>query len=104
MSALQQGFLPLQPQTVQNEETIKWAYNVALTRFTETWQPRREKKIAPLADMFNHGSNPNVVISYDEMGNCLATAMYDIPAGSALEISLGDPTNPTPLFAKYGYK
>ena len=31
------------------------------------------------------------------------TAIYDIPAGSPLTISLGDPTNPTPIFAQYGF-
>lgn len=33
----------------------------------------------------------------------MATAIDNIPAGSPLTISLGDPTNPTPLFAKYGF-
>lgn len=31
------------------------------------------------------------------------TAGYDIPAGQPLTISLGDPTNPTPIFAQYGF-
>ncbi len=30
-------------------------------------------------------------------------ALYDIRPGSPLTVSLGDPTNPTPLFAKYGF-
>ena len=32
-----------------------------------------------------------------------ATAVEDVQAGSPLTISLGDPSNPTPLFAKYGF-
>jgi len=50
-AALGQGYLPLSPQVVNSEEIVKWAYNVALTRFEEVWEPRRAKKIAPLADM-----------------------------------------------------
>ena len=30
-------------------------------------------------------------------------ALYDIPAGSPLTVSLGDPTNRTHIFAKYGF-
>jgi hypothetical protein len=33
----------------------------------------------------------------------LATTIQDVPAGSPLTITLGDPTNPTPLFATYGF-
>jgi hypothetical protein len=33
----------------------------------------------------------------------MATAILDVPAGSPLTISLGDSSNPTPLFAKYGF-
>lgn len=40
---------------------------------------------------------------FDEGGNCIVQALYDIEPGSPLTISLGDPTNPTPLFAKYGF-
>lgn len=102
-TALQQGYLPLQPTTLQNEQIVKWAYNVGLTRFEEVWEPKRAKKIAPMADMFNHGTNPNIDITFDAEGNCMATALYDIPAGSPLTVSYGDPSNPTPLFAKYGF-
>jgi hypothetical protein len=56
-----------------------------------------------LETQFNHASNPNVAISYDEQGNCWATALFDVPAGSPLTVSLADSSNPTPLFAKYGF-
>jgi len=56
-----------------------------------------------MADMINHSANPNVKISFDANGNCSVDALVDIPAGSPLSISLGNPTNPTPIFAKYGF-
>lgn len=51
----------------------------------------------------NHSSEPNVEISFDDQGNCAVYALYDIQPGTPLTISLGDPTNPTALFAKYGF-
>ena len=59
--------------------------------------------IAPMADMFNHSADTEVEISYDNNGDCYAYASVDIPAGSPLRVSYGDPTDPTPLFAKYGF-
>jgi len=73
---------------------------VALTRSIEV---NGERFIAPLADMFNHAAQTNVEISYDGEGNCNVYATADIPAGSELSVSYGDPTDPTPLFAKYGF-
>lgn len=54
---------------------------------------------------FNHGTEPEVSISYDEEGNCYAYSTYDIPAGSPLRISYtgGDNSNPSYLFARYGF-
>mmetsp|Transcript_10672 Transcript_10672/g.18178 ORF Transcript_10672/g.18178 Transcript_10672/m.18178 type:complete len:471 (-) Transcript_10672:150-1562(-) len=101
--ALKQGYVPLNPETIMDREAVKWAYNVALTRFHEIWQPDRQKLIAPMADMLNHAAEHNCEISFDYEGNCQVTALYDIPAGSPLTISLGDPTNPTPIFAHYGF-
>lgn len=76
---------------------------MAFTRFQEVWQPNRQKLIAPMADLLNHSAEPNCEITFDMQGNCQVTAMYDIPAGSPLTISLGDPSNPTPIFAQYGF-
>lgn len=86
-----------------NIQYIIQAYNVALTRFQEVWVPSRAKLIAPMADMLNHSAEPNCEITFDDMGNCQVTAMYDIPAGMPLTISYGDPTNPTPIFAQFGF-
>ena len=83
-------------KTTQQQQQQQ-AYNVALTRFQEVWSPQRAKLIAPMADMLNHSAEPNCEITFDDMGNCQVTAMYDIPAGMPLTISYGDPTNPTPV-------
>ena len=50
-----------------------------------------------MADMLNHSAEPNCEITFDDMGNCEVTAMYDIQPGTPLTISYGDPTNPTPV-------
>ena len=42
-------------------------------------------------------------MTYDEEGNCLVVATRDIPAGSPLRMSYGAPTNPSYLFARYGF-
>ena len=61
------------------------------------------KRIVPMADMFNHGTETEVDISFDEDGNCYGYSTTDIPAGSPLRISYGCPTNPSYLFATYGF-
>jgi len=101
--AIRQGYIELDPSTISNEAIVQWAYNVALTRFTEVWSPSRQKLLAPMGDMFNHATYPNVDVTYDDEGNCIVYAIDNIPAGSPLTISLGDPSNPTPIFAKYGF-
>lgn len=87
-------------ETASNTDLLKWAYNVATTRSIER---NGELFIAPMGDMFNHGTETEVDVNYDEEGNCMVYASRDVPAGSPLRMSLGDPTNPSPLFAKYGF-
>lgn len=101
VAALQRGYVPL--NSVNDPAVLQWAYNVALTRFEEVWQPSRQKMLTPMADMFNHGTNPNVEVTFDGQGNCNVIATDNIQPGSPLTISLGDPTNPTPIFAQYGF-
>ncbi|VEU38044.1 unnamed protein product [Pseudo-nitzschia multistriata] len=91
---------PLNEQTVTNEELVKWAYNVALTRSYSLSSSCR--RIAPMVDYFNHASEPNLDIQYDDYA-CTVYASRDIAAGEALTISLGTGTNPSPLFATYGF-
>ncbi len=50
-NALRKGYVPLSQETLYNEDVVRWAYNVALTRFHEVWEPTRQKLIAPMADM-----------------------------------------------------
>ena len=52
---------------------------------------------------FNHGTETEVDFSYDDDGNLYAYATKDIPAGSPLRMSYGCPTNPSQLFATYGF-
>jgi len=102
-AALRMGYVPLNPNTLNDDEVIKWAYNIALTRFKEVWEPTRQKLIAPMADMLNHSAEPNCEISFDYEGNCNVQTLYDVQPGTPLTISLGDPTNPTPIFAQFGF-
>ncbi|EED89734.1 predicted protein [Thalassiosira pseudonana CCMP1335] len=89
----------------------RWAYNVARTRSweVESDDPSssvtggKEMVMLPLGDMFNHGTDTEVEISYDEEGNCVIYTTVDVEAGSPLRMSYGDPTNPSKLFAKYGF-
>eukprot|EP00571_Detonula_confervacea_P002717 CAMPEP_0172325930 /NCGR_PEP_ID=MMETSP1058-20130122/55079_1 /TAXON_ID=83371 /ORGANISM="Detonula confervacea, Strain CCMP 353" /LENGTH=390 /DNA_ID=CAMNT_0013042573 /DNA_START=191 /DNA_END=1363 /DNA_ORIENTATION=- len=102
VSALRQGFVPISHNTINDEGVVKWAYNVALTRFHEVWEPTRQKMIAPMADMLNHAAAPNCEISF-ENDNCVVKALWDIQPQTTLTISNGSPTNPTPLFAQFGF-
>ena len=56
-----------------------------------------------MADFFNHGAETEVDYQFDNEGNLVVYTTRDIPAGSPLRLSLGDPTNPSPLFATYGF-
>lgn len=86
---------------VDNEEALKWAFNVVSTRAVTTING--DKQIVPMADMFNHGTETEIDFQYDEEGSCYAFATKDIQPGSQLRMSYGDPTNPSALFATYGF-
>lgn len=105
LKAMREGYLELGTEILQDTDMLQWAYNVALTRHQLNWksQTEAEKVIAPLADMLNHASYPNCYVQFDEDGNAYIMASKDIPAGAPLTLSYGDPTDPTPLFAKYGF-
>lgn len=91
---------PFSEDIKSNTYLQKWAYNVMVTR-SFVWNG--EKVIAPMADMLNHGSETEAELSLDEAGNCMVYATRDVPAGSPVRISLGDSTNPSPIFATYGF-
>ena len=61
--------------------------------------------LSPFCSQFNHGTEPEVELSFDEDGNCYAYSLYDVPAGSPLRVSYtyGDNTNPSHLLARYGF-
>ena len=80
-----------------NQELSKWAYNIVYTRcFGNT--------LVPMADMFNHASiDVNIEIRMDENQNCYVYSLRDIQPNEPLCLSYGDPTNPSHLFATYGF-
>jgi len=86
--------------TREDRDLAKWAFNVVYTR---CWGPDNDKQIVPMGDMFNHGTETEIGISYDEEGNCNIYTIRDVPPGSPLRMSYGDPTNPSFLFARYGF-
>lgn len=91
----------LSEEVKRNRAITKWAYQLVYTRSIQVYG---DVKIAPMADMFNHGSSAvEIQINYDEAGNCYAYTTYDIPPGSPLRVSYADPTNPSFLFARYGF-
>lgn len=81
----------------------KWAYQIVYTRSVETEDG--DLKIVPMADYFNHGSQDytEVAASYDNVGNYVAYASYDLAAGSVLRTQYADPRNPSHLLARYGF-
>lgn len=81
-------------------ELWKWAYQVVYTRGVEGNDG--SFNIVPMADMFNHGTENEVWLSYDESG-CYAQTLKDVPAGSPLRMSYGDSTNPSFLLSRYGF-
>ena len=104
-NALRNGYLELSQETLADEALIQWAYNVALTRHQKVLSQNGqvEKKIAPLVDMINHSSYPNAAVQYDLMGNCRVVATKPIAPNTEITISYADSTNPTPIFAQYGF-
>ena len=92
----------LSRDTKSNTGLTKWAYNVVVTRYQE--MDGGDYCLVPMTDYFNHGGEEvDVYISYDQEGNCYAYTTRDVPAGSPLRISNGDPTNPSQLLARYGF-
>ncbi|KAL3827336.1 hypothetical protein ACHAXA_005082 [Cyclostephanos tholiformis] len=106
MSRLSVGSIKLIPflndDTKYNVDLCNWAYQVVYTRSFES--PDGDLRIVPMGDMFNHGSEcMEIEPSYDEDGNYYAYTTCDVPAGSPLRTSYSDPTNPSFLFARYGF-
>mmetsp|Transcript_35499 Transcript_35499/g.86054 ORF Transcript_35499/g.86054 Transcript_35499/m.86054 type:complete len:488 (+) Transcript_35499:132-1595(+) len=91
----------LSPETNNNSDLLKFAYNVV---FTRSWRSDEgDYRIVPVADMMNHEYPDNCVVCYDQNGGCEVYAKEDIPAGGALTLSCGAPTNPSKLLATHGF-
>uniref|UniRef100_A0A7S2MJ56 SET domain-containing protein n=1 Tax=Helicotheca tamesis TaxID=374047 RepID=A0A7S2MJ56_9STRA len=93
------GFLS--DYTKTNKDLAKWAFGVVYTRGFKC--PDGDFRVVPMGDMFNHGTETEIQINYDDDGNFCAYASRDVPAGSPLRMSYGDPTNPSQIFARYGF-
>jgi len=93
----------LSAETIGNADLWVWAYQIVYTRSFEANNGSGDLCITPMADYFNHGTETEVMMSYDAIGNCHVQPTRDIPAGSPLRMSYGDPTNPSFLFARYGF-
>lgn len=90
--------------TKGNEEVIKWAFNAVYTRaYADKDGQGSDVTITPLGDMFNHGTETDVEVYFDEGGNAMVYTTADVAANSPLRISYGCPTNPSFLFARYGF-
>ena len=102
--ALQDSQVLDNAQTKTNKNLAKWAFAVVFTRcfpFGET--NGGDSHLIPMADYFNHGTETEVEMNIDAEGNCYVYSTCDIPAGSPLRVSYGEPTNPSFLFARYGF-
>lgn len=80
-----------------------WAFNVVSTRSFAVNNDERVRYMAPLADYVNHGTYPNAAFHVDEQGNFLLYAIQQIEPGTPITVSYGAPTNPSQLFAIYGF-
>mmetsp|Transcript_2505 Transcript_2505/g.3350 ORF Transcript_2505/g.3350 Transcript_2505/m.3350 type:complete len:470 (-) Transcript_2505:201-1610(-) len=103
-----QSFEYVSPETKNNDEVMKFIYNVVNTRaFPTTPYPAMDDTdvytIVPLADFLNHGYNDNVELYYDEEGNCQAVLKEDVSPGQPLTLSYGTPTDTGKLLATYGF-
>jgi len=90
-------------KSIESRAMGLWAFNVVSTRSFSVDGTETDKFIAPLADYFNHGTYPNAAYGKDEQGNVVVYATQDIQPGEPIQVSYGDPTNPSRLFAVYGF-
>jgi SET domain len=94
-------------ETKGDEQLLKWAYNIVMTRCFPS-SDGYDVQIVPFADMINHGYPDNcaVVNNAQTTGTIDVVLTDDIRSGSSeteLCFSYGPPTNPSALLAKYGF-
>ena len=104
----------LSTETRNNDALLKWAFQIVATRSIQC-EDDGDWKLIPLVDMLQHRGTEDAssIQSYDELtdvsivwneeGSCQVNTLQDIPAGAPLCRSYGDPTNPSWLFARYGF-
>jgi len=92
-------------ETRNDEELLRWAFNVVFTRCwgQEGDDEENRKDIVPMGDMFNHGHPGNVVIDYDKDRNCNILLKDDVKPGDALSLSYGFETNPYRFMVVFGF-
>ena len=94
----------LSQETKGSAELWRWAYQIVYTRsFEANIGGIDDLVITPMADCFNHAAESDIDVQYDDEGNCLVQTIRDVPAGSQLRMQYADPTNPSFLFARYGF-
>lgn len=92
-------------ETMEDEDLLRWAFNVV---FTRCWgqdgdEEEDRKDIAPMGDMFNHGHPGNVFIYYDEDRNLNIILKDDVKPGDSLSLSYGFDTNPYRFMVVFGF-
>ena len=92
-------------ETMEDEDLLRWAFNVV---FTRCWgqdgdEEEDRKDIAPMGDMFNHGHPGNVFIYYDDDRNLNLILKDDVKPGDALSLSYGFDTNPYRFMVVFGF-
>jgi SET domain len=95
------GFEYLGNWAMANQDLARFVYNVVSTRSFKS--PDGDRKLAPCADMLNHGYPSNVELTYDDQGNCHVICSKDVTPGGDLLLNYGHNTNPAQLFATYGF-
>mmetsp|Transcript_10892 Transcript_10892/g.19822 ORF Transcript_10892/g.19822 Transcript_10892/m.19822 type:complete len:469 (+) Transcript_10892:91-1497(+) len=85
-------------------DSLKWAFNSVYTRaYADKDGQGSDVTVTPLGDMFNHGTETDIEVYFDEGMNAMVYTTADVAANSPLRISYGCPTNPSFLFARYGF-
>mmetsp|Transcript_8549 Transcript_8549/g.11784 ORF Transcript_8549/g.11784 Transcript_8549/m.11784 type:complete len:449 (-) Transcript_8549:271-1617(-) len=90
-------------ETRGNADLWTFAHQIVYTRAFEADDGSGDLRIVPMGDYLNHGTKTEVEFAYDDEGNYWARSVCDVPAGSPLRVSYADPTNPSFLFARYGF-
>lgn len=97
-----QPFAYLNSETKNDDDVVRFAYNVVTTRSVPS--PKDDDvKIIPVVDMLNHGNPSNAELAYDENGGCGVLLTSDVEPGQPLLLNYGDESNPSRLLAKYGF-